>query len=72
MEQKDIDNLFTYHRPSPEDVEAMQQIRESARELATLISVFVPDGEDQKKAIDSVRQASMWANAGIALNSDKA
>lgn len=62
----DLDNLFTYHAPVGDQVETYQQIREAGRALAEVILGRVPAGDDRDRAINTVRDAIMQANAAVA------
>lgn len=63
-----VKEVFTYHAPSPEQVEKMERIREAAIELAQAILDCVPDSADKSAALRQVREARMTANAAIVLN----
>ncbi|HPS78984.1 MAG TPA: hypothetical protein PLS53_12575 [Thermoanaerobaculaceae bacterium] len=62
----DLDNLFTYHPPTPEQAERYHKLRRSAKAFAELIVECTPPGPDQSAAIRKVREAVMTANAAIA------
>lgn len=64
--QADLDNWFTYHPPLPEQIKQYQELRAVGRHFAILIRGEVPAGPEQDRAIEAIRQAVMWANAGIA------
>lgn len=64
--QADLDNWFTYHPPLPEQIEQYQELRAVGLVFASLIRSEVPVGPEQDRAIEAIRQAVMWANAGIA------
>lgn len=64
--QDDLDNWFTYHSPSPEQIPRYQAIRDAGRNLATVILNNTNGSPDQSDAIRSVRNACMTANAAIA------
>lgn len=64
--QEHLDNWFTYHSPSPEQIPAYQEIREAGKHLAEVILKNSPSSADQTDAIRSVRNACMTANAAIA------
>lgn len=64
--QEQLDNLFTYHAPTPGLPEVYQEIRASGKSLTQVIMTNTPPGDDQDKAIDRVREAVMWANAALA------
>ena len=68
----DLDNLFTYHPPTPEQVGLYEALRSSGLDLATAIAVMCPPGPDRTKAIGAVREAVMWANASIATGNSPA
>ncbi len=61
-----VDAWFTYHSPSVDQVDKMQEIRREAYSLAILISeVEDMDPADKMTAIRKLREAIMAANAGI-------
>jgi hypothetical protein len=62
----DLDNWFTYHSPSPDQLPKYQSIREAGLVLATAILNAAPASADQTAAIRKVREAVMTANAAIA------
>jgi len=62
-----IRNWFTYHPPqSDEQVVQYQQIRNAGLEFAELVANTVPDSAERHIALNKIREAVMWANAGIA------
>ena len=63
-----IAELFTYHPPTPEQVELYVQIRTAGESLARVIHVCCPGGPDRTAAIRKVREAVMTANASIATD----
>ncbi len=65
MEAK-IAHLFTYHAPTPEQVEHYEALRDAAKTFALIIAEHTPPGPDQTVAIRKVREAVMTANAAIA------
>lgn len=66
MDIKDrIENNFTYHAPTDEDIEKLKAIREAAKEFAFLIADSVPMGREQSLALTHLEEAVMFANAGI-------
>jgi hypothetical protein len=62
----DLENWFTYHSPTPEQLPKYQAIREAAKAFATVIVDNTPSSADQTAAIRKVREATMTANAAIA------
>lgn len=61
-----LDNWFTYHDASPDQVTKYQSIRAAARALAEAILINAPSSADRSDAIRKVREAVMVANAAIA------
>ena len=68
MGHADLDNTFTYHAPKADQPERYIRLREKAKELAALILEVTPQSREQSVALTNVQQASMWANAAIAIN----
>jgi hypothetical protein len=64
----DIDNIFTYHSPTPEQLPKYAEIRAKAKEMGQCIVDNTPGSADQTAAIRLLREAVMTANAAIALN----
>jgi hypothetical protein len=60
-------NKFRYHPPvNREQQIKYETMRERALYFAEFINENVPDGHEKSEAIDRLREALMWANAGIA------
>jgi len=68
MDQKQIDNLFTYHAPFGDQAKRYEMIRENAREIAMIINDCCPESREKALAITHLQNAIMWANASIAIN----
>ncbi len=68
IQEKDLDWMFEYHRPSEDQVDRYTEIREKAKELARVILTLCPPCADRSAAIRKVREAMMTANASIALH----
>jgi hypothetical protein len=65
----DIDNVFTYHAPTAEQIKRYELIRREARYFARRLNGAIPNESREKSlAFTSLQQAVMWANAAIALN----
>lgn len=62
-----VRDAFTYHAPSPEQVEKITQLRELAIAFAEGICDLVPQGADQQAAVRKVHEALMTGNKGIVL-----
>ena len=68
----ELEEAFKYHKPNEEQVKAIEAIRAKSKELAQLIVDVVPEGAEKMQAITYLRQAGMFANAGIAINAPDA
>lgn len=66
--EPDLDNLFTHHPPVGDQVERYEAIRAKAKEFAEVLVELVPGSPERSTALRKVREATMWANAGIACN----
>jgi ferric-dicitrate binding protein FerR (iron transport regulator) len=66
QEAEQLREWFTYHTPTPEQVEAYQRIRGVAQDLAATIMETCPASADRTAALRKVREAVMTANASIA------
>lgn len=62
----DIQNWFTYHPPTPNQVERYAALRDGAKTFAELVLALTPASADQTVAIRKIREAVMVANAAIA------
>lgn len=71
MEQKQIDNIFTYHKPFGNQPERYQEIRNAGKLLADTVNQYCPDSREKSLAITNIQQAIMWANASIAINEEE-
>lgn len=69
-----IERAFVYHPPQEAkrdgltQVERYQGIRSEAHDLAVTILDSVPPSYERSLAFRALREAVMWANAGIAVN----
>lgn len=63
----DLDHVFTYHKPSEDQIKKYEALRAAARWFVCAIDTFCPPCADATAAIRKVREALMTANASIAL-----
>lgn len=61
-----IEVWFTYHTPTPEQIDAYNVIRNTAKSLAHVILDNTPPSADQTAALRKLRECVMTANAAIA------
>lgn len=64
--QKDIDNWFTYHAPTQDQLVAYNDIRQAAKIYAETVNKHVPDSADKTAAIRKIRESVMAANLAVA------
>lgn len=64
----DILNWFSYHPPKKDQPPRFEEIRKEAIKLASKIISITPESEEQKIAIQKLRECVMFANAAIACN----
>jgi hypothetical protein len=64
----DLDNIFNYHPPQPDQIAKYETIRAGAKAFAAIILEHTPKSADQTASIRKLREAVMTANAAIALN----
>ena len=67
LNNETIDEIFTYHKPEPEQIPQYETIREGARVFAKVLLENTPRSADQSAAIRLLREAVMTANASIEL-----
>jgi hypothetical protein len=67
ISEKDLDQLFRYHPPKPEQLQRYEAVNQAAKSFAKVILENTPLSADQSDAIRKVREARMTANAAIAL-----
>ena len=66
----DLDNIYTYHKPSALQSMKYDMIRAYAKQLADAIETVCPDSRERSLAHTNLEQATMWANASIARYKD--
>lgn len=64
----DIENWFSYHKPTPEQIPAYEEIRNKAKEFADYLNEKLPDGADKTYTLRLLRQVVMNANQTIACS----
>ena len=64
----DLENRFSYHKPTDGQPEMYEAIRKKAKELAYYINEIASDGREKSLAITKLEEAVVWAIAAIARN----
>lgn len=62
-----IENFFTYHTPNQNQIDAMKDLRDRAKELAYRIEELCPPSPDRTVAVRKLRECIMIANASIII-----
>ena len=65
IDYTDPDRLFSYHRPSPDNLEKLRQIREAHRILGHMIREIVPKCPEQTLALRALHESSKHANYAL-------
>ena len=63
-------STFEYLKPTIEQMDAMQRVREAAKAFSAILETELPDGPDKTWAIRNHRTTAMWANISITRQSD--
>ena len=66
-QEAELDHLFKYHAPTPEQLPKYDAINAAARAFARAVLENTPRSADQSAAMRLIREARMTANASIAL-----
>ena len=64
--QAEIENWFSYHAPTPDQIIQYGEIRTAAKIFAETINRHVPAGADKTAAMRDLRKTVMAANLAIA------
>jgi len=65
----DVEHVFTYHPPTPEQIPRFEAIRKAAKQFAQVLVDNTPEGTIQDQSILELQKAVMAANMSIALGS---
>jgi hypothetical protein len=65
--KQNVEDIFSYHAPTPDQIPKYEAIREAARVFAAVVLASTPQCADQQAALRLLREAAMTANAAIAL-----
>jgi hypothetical protein len=66
VRQEDINNWFTYHAPTPEQLKSYETLRACAKMFAEDFDAAVPDCADKTAAMRKLRETVMAMNLAIA------
>ena len=66
IDQKEMDNRFTYHAPKGDQAQRYENIRSKGKQFAELVCGLTPESRERSLALTKIEEAVMWANAAIA------
>lgn len=69
MNAEEIVTRFTYHKPTKDQPEKYEKIRDRARDLALMLNNLCPESRELSLALTKLEETVMWANAAIARRS---
>lgn len=69
---KDLENRFTYHKPTEKQAEKYELLRSIMKQAAYMVVELCPESSEKATALTKLDEAVMWANAAIARNNEKA
>lgn len=70
MKAEELEEIFTYHPPAGNQPERYTKVRAAMKESALVINDLCPESREKSLALTNLQNASMWANAAIALGPD--
>ena len=59
---------FIYHRPAPEAVGRITELRRAFSDLAEKIEALVPESRERSVSITTLETAQMWVTKAIVIN----
>ena len=69
MDEKELENRFTYHAPKEGQPEMYEAIRDRACNYAIFLNATCPDSREKSLALTKLDEVVFWANASIARSS---
>lgn len=67
-----IENLLSYHKPTPEATEKYQTLRQAAINYAKVVEQLVPPSAEQTLAIRAIHLSLMHANSAVVIHETEA
>lgn len=65
-----LDDIFSYHTPTVEDLEKYSAVNKGFLELAKQLSYILPDGPGKTVAIRKLSEARMVVNHAISMKGE--
>lgn len=70
IDEQNLDHAVFWHKPTPVKVQQYEHIANACRDFMLVILRTAPECADRSAALRAVREARMWANSAIALESE--
>jgi hypothetical protein len=61
---------FGYLKPTDQQLDDMEELREAAAIYARIIDAALPDGADKTYILRRIRETAMWVNVAITREAD--
>lgn len=65
--KEEMEQRFGFHPGTDQTIPVHEKVREASRRIATFFDETLPDGREKNLALTKLQEASMWANAAIAM-----
>lgn len=67
MDQKELDNRFTFHPANTPDRQVNHQsVRDECRDFSRYLNGLLPEGREKALALTHLEEVMMWSNAALA------
>lgn len=66
---ENLHHAVYWHQPTPEKAEKYKHIADACFDFMSSILIHAPDCADRSTALRCAREARMWANSSVALDS---
>ena len=68
MTEQEIVEIFTFHPPDAARIDAHERVREVMRDATLELAALLPPSRERSLFITEMQQASMMANAALAIH----
>lgn len=65
---KTLEHVFSHHAPTVPQQDIYIRLRTAAKAYAKTLLDYCPESRERYLALTSLQDASMWANAAVAIN----
>lgn len=68
VDLSNVEEVFSYHAPTAPQIDAMNAVRESAKQLAIVILNSCPQNAERTRALNDLSDLTMKVNKAIILD----